>query len=130
LRRHGPWQRLAHRHLHVSGRVLRGLAAESAAYSLFVLLREIEPRQDTFRCTVPGRGARDLPARRLRQRGRAGAEYCDDGEGNEMSRRIYSFVGTFLMKACTKGAYGCNAALPLCVRRCDKKIALVSGITP
>ena len=104
-----------HRHLHASGRVLRGLAAEAAAHSLFLLLREIEPRQDTFRCTVRGRGARDLSARRLRQRGRAGAEHCNDGEGNEMSHRIYSFVGTFSDESVHQGCIRLQRrAAPLC----------------
>jgi len=54
--------------LQVSCPVLRRLATEAAVHSLLLLLREIESRLDTFRCTASGHGARRLPAGRLRQR--------------------------------------------------------------
>ena len=55
MRGNGTWQWPADTHLQVSGRVLRGFAAEAAIDSLFLLLREIESRLDTFRtATWPG----------------------------------------------------------------------------
>ena len=49
MRGNGTWQWLADTHPQVSGRILRGLAAEAAIDSLLLLLREIESRLDTFR---------------------------------------------------------------------------------
>jgi hypothetical protein len=91
MRGNGTWQRLADTYLRVSGRVLRGFVAQAAIYSLFLLLREIESRLDTFR-TATWPGARRLPVRRLRQRD-PGAEH--GGNGNKMSHWTNPYVGTF-----------------------------------
>jgi hypothetical protein len=92
MRSHEGWQWFANPHLHVGGRVLRGLAAEGAVHTLFLLLREIESPLDTFRRPLLGRGRRNLPAGRLRQHRPRGAEHCDSSDGNEMSHWIRSFT--------------------------------------
>src|SRR6516162_3273918 len=97
MRGNGVWQWLADTDLQVSGRVLRGFPAQAAVDSLFLLLREIESRLDTFRtATCPG--ARRLPVRRLRQRD-PGAEHR--GNGNKMSHWTTPYGWNFLKQACT-----------------------------
>jgi hypothetical protein len=61
MRSNGTWQWLADTHLQVGGRILSGFAAEAAIDGLFLLLREIEWRLDTFRTADVAR--RPAPAR-------------------------------------------------------------------
>jgi hypothetical protein len=116
MRGNGTWQLLAYTRLQVSGHVLRGFAAEAAIDSLFLLLREIEARLDTFG-TATWRGAPRLTVRRLRQRD-SGAKHCDGGNGNEMSHWNYSLCWNFSMQTCANTVT--TPRCPFVFARCGK----------